>query len=76
MILDLAFPRVGDRAGIPIHASPSGPILLFALAVSLITGIVFGIAPACLAIRVDPIETLRGSSRSVTHNGSVPRKAS
>jgi predicted permease len=75
LILDFAFPLVGELASIPIHASPSGPILLFALAVSLITGIAFGIAPACLAIRVDPIEALRGSSRSMTHNGSLPRKA-
>lgn len=75
LILDFAFPRMGEMASIPIHASPSGPILLFALAASLITGTVFGIAPACLAIRVDPIEALRGSSRSVTQNGSLPRKA-
>ena len=74
-ILHFAFPRMGELATIPIHASPSGPILLFALAVSLITGVVFGIAPAWMATRVDAIEALRGSSRSMTHSGSPLRKA-
>lgn len=75
LILHFAFPRIGEMGGVPIHASPSGPILLFALAVSLITGIAFGIAPAWMATRVDPIEALRGSNRSMTRAGSVPRKA-
>jgi predicted permease len=74
LILHFAFPRIGEMAGVPIHASPSGPILLFALAVSLITGIAFGIAPAWMATRVDPIEALRGSNRSMTQSGSLPRK--
>jgi predicted permease len=74
LILQLAFPRVGDMAGIPIDASPSMPVLLFAFGVSLIAGIAFGIAPAWLATRVDPIEALRGSSRSTARTGSLPRK--
>ena len=74
LILQLAFPRVGDMAGIPIDASPSMPVLLFAFGVSLIAGIAFGIAPAWMATRVDPIEALRGSSRSTARAGSLPRK--
>ena len=38
--------------------------LLFAFGVSLVTGIAFGIATAWMATRVDPIEALRGASRS------------
>lgn len=75
LILDFAFPRIGEMGAVPIHASPAGPILLFALAVSLITGVTFGIAPAWMATRVDPIEALRGSNRSMTRSGSLPRKA-
>src|SRR5262249_3514881 len=74
LILQLAFPRVGDLAGIPIDAAPSLPVLLFAFGVSSIDGIAFGIAPAWLAARVVPIEDLRGASRSSARAGSVPRK--
>ncbi|HXI40303.1 MAG TPA: ABC transporter permease [Bryobacteraceae bacterium] len=73
-ILHFAFPPVNGLAGIPIDASPSMPVLLFAFGVSLITGIAFGIAPAWMAARVDPIEALRGASRSTARTGSLPRK--
>ena len=45
-ILHFAFPPVNGMAGIPIDASPSMPVRLFAFGVSLITGIAFGAAPA------------------------------
>ena len=61
-------------AGVPIGASPSIPVLLFAFGVSLITGIAFGIAPAWMATRVDPMEALRGAGRSTARAGSLPRK--
>jgi predicted permease len=75
LILHFAFPKVGDMASVPISASPSMPVLLFAFGVSLITGIAFGIAPAWMATRVDPIEALRGASRSTLRMGSLPRKS-
>ncbi len=75
LILHFAFPPMEGMAGVPIHASPSAPILLFTFAVSLITGVAFGIAPAWMATRVDPIEALRGSNRSTARTGSLPRKA-
>jgi predicted permease len=74
LILHFAFPPVNGMAGIPINASPSMPVLLFAFGVSLITGIAFGAAPAWMATRVDPIEALRGASRSTARTGSLPRK--
>jgi predicted permease len=74
LILHFAFPHVAGMAGVPVNASPSILVLLFAFGVSLITGISFGIAPAWMATRVDPIEALRGASRSTVRTGSLPRK--
>ena len=74
LILHFAFPPNGGMAGIPIDASPSLPVLLFAFGVSVIAGVAFGIAPAWMATRVDPIEALRGASRVTARTGSVPRK--
>lgn len=74
LILHFAFPSSGGMSSIPISASPSLPVLLFAFSVSLATGIAFGIAPAFMATRVDPIEALRGAGRSTHRAGSLPRK--
>jgi predicted permease len=74
LILHFAFSTAPGFAGVPISASPSIPVLLFAFAVSLITGIAFGVAPAWVAARVDPIEALRGVNRSTKRTGSLPRK--
>ena len=74
LILHFTFASSAGFAGVPISASPSMPVLLFALAVSLITGIAFGIAPAWMATRVDPIEALRGAGRSTARTGSFSRK--
>jgi predicted permease len=74
LILHFAFPTAAGRPGIPIDASPSMPVLLFAFVTSLVTGVVFGIAPAWMATRVDPIEALRGAGRSTVRTGSLTRK--
>jgi predicted permease len=74
LILHFAFPPSAGMGGMPISASLSLPVLGFAFAVSFITGIAFGIAPAWMAIRVDPIEALRRSNRSTARAGSVARK--
>ncbi len=74
LILHFAFPSFAGFGDIPISASPSLPVLLFAFAISLITGIAFGIAPAWMATRVDPMEALRGTNRSTARTGSRARK--
>ncbi len=75
LILRFAFPPILGAAHVPIDPSPSPPILLFAFGVSLITGVGFGIGPAWMATWVNPIEALRGASRSTIQAGSFPRKA-
>ena len=75
LILNFAFPAHPGLASVPIDASPSMPVLLFASITSLLTGIIFGIGPAWMATRVDPIEALRGAGRSTARTGSLPRKS-
>jgi len=54
----------------PLSATPSTPVLLFALVLSLVTGIVFGVVPAWIGSRSSPVEALRGANRS-THDASA-----
>jgi predicted permease len=72
LILHFAFPA---GAAMPISASPSMPVLLFALGVSVLTGVAFGMGPAWMTTRVDPMEALRGASRSTARTASLPRKS-
>lgn len=74
LILHYAFPATSGLGGIPIDASPSTPVLLFAFVISLATGVAFGIVPAWMATRTDPIEALRGASRATARSGSRTRK--
>jgi predicted permease len=71
-ILTLAFP---DSPNLPIHASPSLPVLAFAFLLSLLTGVVFGIVPALITSNADPAETLRGGNRSTRDRASLPQKS-
>jgi predicted permease len=63
MLLALAFPGDGN---VPIDAAPSLPIIGFAVALSLVTGILFGVAPAWIAAQAEPADALRGGSRTTT----------
>jgi predicted permease len=65
-LLPADFPRAHD-----IHVS--APVLLFTLGVSLITGILFGLAPALQAARTDPKEGLQKNSRTSTAGRSQGR---
>jgi predicted permease len=47
----------------------------FALAVSLLTGIIFGIVPAWITSRSDPAEALRGVNRSTRDSSSLPQRS-
>jgi predicted permease len=59
---------------IPISTLPSPMVLAFAFAVALLTGIIFGAAPAWFATRTSPLEALRGAGRSTGDHSSLARR--
>jgi macrolide transport system ATP-binding/permease protein len=65
-IINLAFRGATD---IPVDPSPSLLVIAFAFGASLATGALFGAAPAIVGSRTDPIDALRGASRT-TGDGS------
>jgi putative ABC transport system permease protein len=75
LILYLAFQAGGPNNYVPIDATPSWPVLLFTLGMSLLTGIIFGIAPAWMTSHADPVEALRGANRSVSGRRSWAQKS-
>jgi macrolide transport system ATP-binding/permease protein len=72
MLLSLAFP---DSPNLPIHADPSPVVLGFAFALSLVTGVVFGIAPAWITSHSEPAEALRGANRSTRDGSSLLQRS-
>jgi putative ABC transport system permease protein len=71
LILHLAF----QNTYVAIHASPSLPVLAFTFAVSLITGILFGVAPAWITANAAPADALRGAGRSTGRSGGWTQKS-
>ena len=72
MMLALAFPNARNM---PVHANPSLPVLTFAFLVSLLTGVIFGTAPAWLSSHAQPADALRGVNRSTGDRSSLPQRA-
>jgi predicted permease len=60
---------------LPISTAPSLLVLGFAFVLALITGVIFGAAPAWFATRTDPADALRGSGRGNSDRSSFARKA-
>ena len=65
---------VAGKSYLPISAAPSLPVLAFAFGISLVTGVLFGTAPAWMTAHADPIEALRGANRSTKHSGLWTQK--
>ena len=72
LLLALAF---RSSEFLPISTRPSLMVLGFAFGLALLTGIIFGAAPAWVATRTNPADALRGSGRSTSDHSSVARKA-
>jgi predicted permease len=72
LLLTLAF---RNAQFLPISIEPSLIVLAFAFGLSLITGIVFGAAPAWFATRTNPVDALRGAGRSTGDHSSFARQA-
>ncbi|HJS73085.1 MAG TPA: FtsX-like permease family protein, partial [Vicinamibacteria bacterium] len=71
VILHLAF----QNQPVAISPMPSLPVLGFTFGVSLLTGILFGIAPAWLMAKANPVEALRGAHRSTSGSASWTQKS-
>ncbi|MGA8440238.1 MAG: ABC transporter permease [Candidatus Sulfotelmatobacter sp.] len=59
---------------VAISALPSLPVLGFTFAVCLLTGILFGVAPAWMTAHADPADALRGAHRSTAHAAGWTQK--
>jgi predicted permease len=70
LLLSLAF---AGATTLPIDVTPSPLVLTFAIGLALLTGVLFGAAPAWFATRTDPIEALRATGRSMSDGASLTR---
>ena len=71
-LLLLAFP---NQHNMPVNAMPSPLVIGFAFALSLLTGILFGLAPALMALRMQPIEAMRSNARTTAHGASLIQRS-
>jgi macrolide transport system ATP-binding/permease protein len=71
-LLMLAFP---DQHNMPVNASPSLLVIGFSFALSLVTGVLFGLAPAVMAARAQPAEALRSNARTTSQGASLLQRA-
>jgi predicted permease len=56
---------------LPIQALPSPAVLFFALLTSIGAALLFGMAPARLSLRIQPIDALRGFHHSTPNSSTV-----
>ena len=75
LILYLAFRTTAQTTWIPVQAAPSIAVLLFTLGTSVLTGVIFGIAPAWMTSLAEPVEALRGANRAVGSGRHWAQKA-
>ena len=72
MLLVLAFPGAQN---VPIDAAPSPLVVLFAFGLSLVTGILFGVAPAWIAAQAQPADALRSGTRTTAGGASILQRS-
>ncbi len=71
LLLTLAF---HSAHFLPISPLPSPAVLAFACSLALVSGVIFGAAPAWFATRTNPAEALRGAGRSTGDHASYTRQ--
>jgi len=67
-LLRMAFP---GQQSVPISAEPSMAVLGFALILSLLTAVLFGIAPVWIAAGAQPADVLRSNARTTVGGASL-----
>jgi len=72
LLVSLAF---RNATFLPLSTSPSLLVLGFAFALALVTGMVFGAAPAWFATRTNPVDALRGAGRTTRDDSSFTSRA-
>jgi len=76
LIMHIAFQIGGSGSAFaPVSANPSWSVLLFALGLAVLTGLVFGIAPAWMTSHAEPVEALRGARGSTGSKARWPQRA-
>ena len=68
MLLLLAFPGAQN---VPIEARPALAVIGFAFALSMLTGILFGVAPAWISAQAKPADALRSGTRTTASGTSL-----
>jgi macrolide transport system ATP-binding/permease protein len=68
MLLLLAFPGAQN---VPIAAAPSPEVIGFAFALSMLTGVLFGVAPALISAQARPADALRSGARTTAPGTSL-----
>jgi len=58
---------------IPLNLAPDARVLFFSTAVALLTGFLFGLAPAVQGTRVEPVHALKASARGSAGSGRIGR---
>lgn len=56
---------------LPIHADPDLRVFVFTFAVAMLTGVIFGLAPALQSTKTDVASTLKDQAGSVTSTGAI-----
>ena len=72
LLLALAF---AGATFLPIDTRPAPMVLAFAIGLAMLTGLLFGAAPAWFATRTRPMDALRGAGRSTGDHSSIARKS-